>query len=938
MIQTLPLSLLCGLLLAYTSIFANKPNILWIITDDHRADAIAAYNQAVNGNKESPLGYVESPNIDAIAKEGVLFTKAYCQSPGCAPSRASMHTGMYPWHSGVYGFEKTHIAASHYKGDVPTVMKSQGYHTSYFGKGHIHLFQWENGAINSDDLSHLYDQYADHQDMRNHNYTDWKKRSGTFDGIKGTKEYWINREGETVSFFVDVATGHSIPVEDAAVRQQYEKEKGIIRKYTTNSDAVISGESPAPSGMTNDGLIVAEFQKYLDNANGTYQAYDGSTSRGANTNEPQFINLGFHFPHTPVTPPKSFRDKFRNKEYKIPNFSAEEKNDLTAMTQLNSWFGESRIDEMTYEEKQDVIRDYYAFCAFGDSLVGETIKTFKKYCSDNGQEYLIVLALGDHGWHLGEQGGENKFGPFDTSNHTTLIVESSDKSRFPANRIVNDFAEYVDFAPTFYRTAGVDLSKNAYSHLDGYDLGEVVNGNKPPRKYTLGGMNQIFGERSYIRTEDFSFSMRTRSGWNKPTATDILKNVTWPLTTGRDNVEMALYDLRVDPEEHNNLANDVQYKALADWFRTKLGNIVLGDDRIECDWTKENVWDISSFAKGSDDKQLSIPNHLIPSLAEAKIPLTSLQLTPSVVTLDPGEELYLIPSFFPYNTTQRTLSWSSTNGSVVRVEDGIITAVSSGVATVIVKSTQSNSISASTEVTVTGTTVEGEQFYILNKKTGMKIRQKVGSASGDQLEQVPASWSGDPTIWVLVPTSNDYFYLQNVETGMYFRPSDDTDGSVLVQRPTNYSGGYTQWKKVPASNEFFYLENRSTRMYFRPETDQNYSTMIQCPTSYGGDWTQWSFVSVTSGNNLRSTDTQGVQEGNVVIHPVPAQNQLTLTGLEKGIHHISIHAMDGNIVIEKQIDASGKTERIDVSSIPSGIYFLIISNEQTRRSFKIVKE
>jgi arylsulfatase A-like enzyme len=85
---------------------ADKPNILWMITDDHRVDSIQAYNMAVTGEKFSKLGYVSSPEADKMAAEGVLFTRAYCNSPGCAPSRTSMHYGQYPHRSGHYGFVK----------------------------------------------------------------------------------------------------------------------------------------------------------------------------------------------------------------------------------------------------------------------------------------------------------------------------------------------------------------------------------------------------------------------------------------------------------------------------------------------------------------------------------------------------------------------------------------------------------------------------------------------------------------------------------------------------------------------------------------------------------------------------------------------------------------------------------------------------------------
>ena len=77
-----------------------QPNILWLITDDHRADSIQAFNQATAGQRHSALGEVSSPSADKLASEGVLFTRAYCNSPACAPSRTSMHFGMYPHHSG----------------------------------------------------------------------------------------------------------------------------------------------------------------------------------------------------------------------------------------------------------------------------------------------------------------------------------------------------------------------------------------------------------------------------------------------------------------------------------------------------------------------------------------------------------------------------------------------------------------------------------------------------------------------------------------------------------------------------------------------------------------------------------------------------------------------------------------------------------------------
>jgi hypothetical protein len=75
---------------------------------------------------------------------------------------------------------------------------------------------------------------------------------------------------------------------------------------------------------------------------------------------------------------------------------------------------------------------------------------------------------------------------------------------------------------------------------------------------------------------------------------------------------MSLYDLRMDPAERTNVAYDESYEQLAAFFREKLANIVLGDRRVECDWTRENKYHISNFAPGAHDRRLKIPEEIIP--------------------------------------------------------------------------------------------------------------------------------------------------------------------------------------------------------------------------------------------------------------------------------------------------------------------------------------
>src|SRR5262245_45082905 len=71
---------------------ARRPNIVFIVTDQQRWDTINALGHA----------HARTPHLDRLVREGTAFTRAYVTSPSCAPSRASLFTGMYPHVNGVF--------------------------------------------------------------------------------------------------------------------------------------------------------------------------------------------------------------------------------------------------------------------------------------------------------------------------------------------------------------------------------------------------------------------------------------------------------------------------------------------------------------------------------------------------------------------------------------------------------------------------------------------------------------------------------------------------------------------------------------------------------------------------------------------------------------------------------------------------------------------
>ena len=106
---------------------ADRPNILFVFTDDHAPHAIGAYD-----------GWLKSvnptPNIDQLARQGMLFQNSFCTNSICGPSRAVILTGK---HSHLNGFMNN---GNNFDGDQPTFpkyMQQAGYQTAFYGKWHL---------------------------------------------------------------------------------------------------------------------------------------------------------------------------------------------------------------------------------------------------------------------------------------------------------------------------------------------------------------------------------------------------------------------------------------------------------------------------------------------------------------------------------------------------------------------------------------------------------------------------------------------------------------------------------------------------------------------------------------------------------------------------------------------------------------------------------
>lgn len=585
---------------------AQQPNVLYILTDDHRYDAVRAFNQMLHGRDMSELGYVESPQIDRLTKMGTTFINTYCQAQGCAPSRASLHYGRYPFRSGVYEFEYHNNNAQHCQPTLPEQMAQLGYQTFHVGKLGVRIKTVKNGKVQP---HQIYQTDIKFKTMHKDGFTAWGKDwIYEVDGKKLEKplsntDFFVTPDGK---FQYNSLQLEKERPELAGITEKNAKKYDILRHYNQkkprkiDSGMIISGVSSRPAGENRDGFYTSVLADYLNTENKPY-TIGSQTVDGVKPSKPIFIHLGYDFPHTPVLPPADYRARFQKHKYNVPQYSQKEFDAMAKQMQKQVEAGFS--DHYPDEEKQKFIQDYYAFCAYGDDLVGKAADAFIEYSEKHKQEWMIIYVHGDHGWKLNDHGSVSKFTPWDVDCHNPIVVVASDKKRFPAGKVVTNFTEFVDVAPTALAAAGANLKSDKFDYLDGLDLAAVASGIAPVRDYVVGESHAVTGPRAFIRTKDYVFSMQTRPDKTRG------KNMDWARNAPYKDLDPALYHFAKDPHETHNLAFDKKYEKVTQAMKEKLMNIVLGDNRVEVGWgPKADGTKVyrSNFAPGAHDYKLEL--------------------------------------------------------------------------------------------------------------------------------------------------------------------------------------------------------------------------------------------------------------------------------------------------------------------------------------------
>ena len=428
----------------------QRPNLLWITTDQQRYDSMGCSGNPV----------AKTPTMDRLAEEGIRLDRCYVTNGLCMPSRASMMTGRYARSHGVWAVGVTLPEGER---TVATEFRESGYATALIGKSHLGSHHFPYSADGPQEIESLH---------RNNgapaNVVDdfWKRWSGPYYGFEHV-ELVLQHANRAVG------GGHY----DAWLRQNHPEALNLLNPEEAlqpPTGAMQSWKAAMPAELHYSSWIADRTISFVE------QQKD---------NGPFFIWMSLPDPHHPFAPPAPYCDMYQSAEVPAP---LPNKGELDAMPPHHKLYYEGGVRDTPYlpggpagafaadtplkdmpeEHLREIIAHTYGLNTLNDDAIGRVLR----YLDENGlAENTIILFSSDHGELLGDHGLLFK-GPFYYESIIRVPCIIRWPRGLPSGEVYSGIVSSVDFMPTLLSAAGIKCPPG----VQGLDLLATLSGNEGP--------------------------------------------------------------------------------------------------------------------------------------------------------------------------------------------------------------------------------------------------------------------------------------------------------------------------------------------------------------------------------------------------------------------------------------------------------------------------
>jgi arylsulfatase A-like enzyme len=363
----------------------KHPNIIFIMTDDHASHAIGCYGSKIN----------KTPNLDRLAKEGMMFKNCFCTNSICAPSRAVILTGKYSHINGVTDNREKFDGSQQ---TFPKMLQKAGYQTAIIGKWHLKT------------------------DPTGFDYWNILPGQGTYYNPVMIE---MGQRKKYTGYTTDIITDHCLKW-----LKQRKPDRPFCLMY--HHKAPHRNWQPAPKYLTMyDDVTIPEPDNLFDDYSNRGRAAKEQDMSIEKTMDKSDLKL--------VTP-----GDLNPEQKKLWDAAYNPKNEAFEKAKLQG-------KDLVRWKYQRYIRDYLRCIASVDENVGRLLN----YLDESGlTENTVVFYTSDQGFYLGDHGWFDKRFMYEQSLRMPLLVRYPKEIK--TGSVNEDIVLNLDFAPTFLDLAGVD--------------------------------------------------------------------------------------------------------------------------------------------------------------------------------------------------------------------------------------------------------------------------------------------------------------------------------------------------------------------------------------------------------------------------------------------------------------------------------------------------